>query len=392
MTIIAIFFATFFLYSSLANDSGWFTPNINPDSQRPSPSSRSLPKLMRKNSTHAILYGGYRERIAFNLGENVFYNDMYLLDVSDPELILWTKIQYATTAAPPARYTECAVYSASQNAVFLYGGLNYTSDFSNSLIFGDSWVFHFSTNTWTRLDELAPPGTLTGHSCDLDYSGDNLIITHGLALNDTNQGVDTTWRWSLATNTWTPVTVSSALKPVKRWLMNMHLIPGETSKFLCHHGRQPRSGNNNIYTDVWIMDVNLNSNTVSWAQLTITNTPPNNEVQSFALLSDKYLLMSGGDADGTKTTADTCKPPLTCIFPVTPQFTNYFLRLHLSQLSGNWQAADFEHNSPAHRHAAIVIMEPYLYMYGGHDWDGQHGIGEIFNPLTWGLKPNQGFW
>jgi hypothetical protein len=317
---------------------------------------------------------------------------MYILDVTNPEFLKWTKVQYADTVnLPDPRYIECTVYSEKLNAVFLHGGLYYNSIFTFNELYADTWKFSFATNTWTRLEEIAPPGFISGHSCTLDSSGDNVIISYGLALNDSNQALNTTWKWNLASNIWTQLTVTSPTQPINRWLLNMHLIPGYTNKFLAHHGRQPRSGNNNIYTDFWTMD--LSGNSIFWKELTVTNKPPPNEVQTFAMLSDKWLLMMGGDADGNKTTADTCKPPLQCIFPVTPQDTNFFLRLMLNQDMVEWQdEAGFDHTFTRNRKASSVVMKPFVYLFGGMDWDGQHGIGEIFNTHTWGNHISNRYW
>jgi len=343
-------------------------------------------QFVKKNNTHAILFGGYRERIAWNLGPNVFYNDMYFLDVSNPQLLKWTKVTYnPSSPVPEARSYECAVYSEIEDAFFMYGGLIYTSNFSTTVVFGDSWVYRFSTNTWTQLDAVAPPGYRAGHGCALDSSGQNVIMLHGVPDN-VSAPVNTVSVWNLATNTWKELPPST-VGPIGRWLFGWYRIP-DTNNFLMVNGRIPR---NQVYkTDIWV----LNGDNYQWSQLEVSNIQnPPHEVAAFALTSSKWFLMSGGDADGNKTVADTCKPPLLCRTVVTPQDTNFFLQLNLNAKRADWEdEAGFDHTSTPHRHATIVVMKPYLYMYGGHDWDGQHGIGEIYNTLTWGLKLSNKYW
>jgi N-acetylneuraminic acid mutarotase len=347
-----------------------------------------MPQFMKKNDTHAIFYGGYRERVAWSLGPNVFYNDMYFLDVSNPDLVKWSQVNYdPNSLVPRARSYECAVYSEKEDAVFMFGGLNYTSNRSLTIIFSDSWVYRFSSNSWTQLDVVAPPGTRAGHGCALDESGENLIVTQGIPDNR-NAGQDfirDVWSWNLATNTWTNLTVSDPL-PIGRWLFGFSRIPG-TNNFIFLNGRRLPAI---TMTDVW----EFNGDTKQWRQFEVSNIPnPPNEVFAYALTSSKYLLLAGGDADGNKTVAETCLPPLICRTVVTPQDTNFFLRLRIDQGSADWEdEAEFDHTVTRHRHATIVIMEPYLYLYGGHDWDGTHGIGEIYNTHTWGLKLPNKYW
>jgi N-acetylneuraminic acid mutarotase len=345
-----------------------------------------MPQFMKKNETHAILFGGYRERIAWSLGPNVFYNDMFILDVSNPDLVKWSKVDYdPNSLVPIGRSYECSVYSAQEDAFFLYGGLLYTSNFSTSAVLTDSWVYHFSTNSWTLLDDVAPAGPRSGHGCALDPSGENLIVTSGLSHNVSGNFYRDVWSWNLATNTWTNLTLTS-LPPIGRWLFGFYRVPG-TNNFLFLNGRLLRGV---VVSDVW----EFNGDTKQWTQFEQTNVPnPPHEVAAYALTSSKWILMAGGDADANKTVAETCLPPLICRTVVTPQDTNFFLRLKIDQRSAIWEdEAEFDHTVTRHRHAAIVIMKPYLYLYGGHDWDGTHGIGEIYNTHTWGLKLPNKYW
>jgi hypothetical protein len=345
-----------------------------------------MPQFHKKNDTHAFLYGGYRERLAWNLGPNVFYNDLFFLDVSNPDSLKWTQVHYdANSIVPPARSYECSVYSSKLDAFFFYGGLTYTSNYSTTVLVGDTWVYHFSTNTWALLDLVAPAGIRAGHGCALDEIGENVIVTQGLPDNFTDHFYRDTWSWNLATNTWT--NVSTNIPPNGRWLVGFDRLPG-TNNFVLFNGRRLPPV---TMTDVW----EFNGDTHQWRSFVVGNIPnPPHEVFAYTVTSSKWLLLAGGDADGNQTIADTCLPPLQCILvTATPQDTNFFLRLNLNQGSAIWEdEAEFDHTVTRHRHAAIVKMEPYLYLYGGLDWDGKHGIGEIYNTLTWGMKLPNKYW
>jgi len=315
-----------------------------------------------------------------------FYNDMYFLDVGNPELLKWTQVKYdPNSIVPPARSYECAVYSAQLDAFFLYGGLTFLSNRTVVEVTGDSWVYHFSTNTWTLLDVVAPPGIRSGHSCVLDASGKNAILPTGLWDNITIDAFyRDTWSWNLATNTWTNLTTSEP--PVGRWLYGWDRIPG-TNNFVLVQGRRLRQ----VYmTDIWA----FNADTNVWTQMAVSNVQnPPVEIFGWALLSSKRFFMSGGDVDGNLTLADSCKPPLICFNIAAPTDFNYFLNLDFKKNTADWDdEAGFDHTTIRLRHATIVKMEPYLYLYGGHDWDGTHGIGEIYNTLTWGINIPNKYW
>jgi hypothetical protein len=267
----------------------------------------------------------------------------------------------------------------------MYGGVIYTPNLQG-ILFADTWVFHFDTNTWTLIDIVAPGGNNSGHSCVLDITGENVIVGYGVDIAAPPTATDKVWKWHLATNTWTDIT-SAGPRPIKRWVHGFGRIPG-SKDFLLLNGRIPM--NRTYLTDVWKLD----GETFTWTQFAVSNVMnPPHEVATYAFISSQWILMSGGDADGNLTVADTCKPPLVCITVVTPQDTNFFLRLNLNQEQADWEdEAGFDHTTTPHRHAAVVVMEPYLYMYGGHDWDGLHGIGEIFNTLLWAIKIPNKYW
>jgi hypothetical protein len=361
-----------------SNADGWYLTVQDEDSFPPS--VRVGSSFIHKNTTHAILYGGYYERIAMYRGENIFYNEIFILDASNPNLLKWTKIDPLGLAAPVPRAFSCVVYSPEEDALFVYGGVSYPSNYSRFSFYSDSWVFSFSTNTWSQLDTVAAPGALTGMGCD--YIDRTVIMTHG-CLNSILAYKNDTWRWDLATNTWTLLDTST-IRPRARSLTTFKRIPG-SNKFILANGQVVVSPIvDSVLTDIWIFD----SDTLNWSQSVVNNVPqPSHDSYAEALTSNKWFLMAGGDADGNKTVADTCFPPLQCRVPATPTDTNYFLRLNLEKEEANWEDDEaFERSVPPHRRASIVVLEPYLYLVGGMNWNGKHGIGEMYNPYTWAIQ------
>jgi len=286
----------------------------------------------------------------------------------------------------PPRSIDCAVYSPIQNALFIYGGTSYSNEFQNLIFYNDSWVFEFSSQTWEQLDTNVPAGPRAGMGCD--YINDYVIVTHGSHGTDLVFYNDT-WSWHLPSNTWTLLTTSQT-RPGSRFQFEFNIIPG-TEDFLLANGQISTSTAFSEYlTDVWV----LHTSNLQWEQLTVSDIPPKVlNVAGYALTSNKFLLMAGGDEDlAHLTLSDTCKNPLACVIRANPTNKNYWLRLKLDQGIADWEESDIKHSFPPLRKPSILIMEPYLYLVGGTGWDGQHGVGVIYNQYTYALNLNDKYW
>jgi len=244
--------------------------------------------------------------------------------------------------------------------------------------------YDFGTNTWQSLG-ISPAGFRGGGGGDL-IDGSTAIITHG-ALGHDNIHWNDTWTWNLVNNQWNQLT-TSAVRPEGRFQLEFSRIPN-TNKFLLAHGQyavaSPPIIVNVFKTDVWV----LNPVSGNWQQIAVENVPqPVHNAAGYALTSEKWLLMTAGDAGlANKTLSGTCPLPLRCVFKAAPTNTNYFLKLKLDQLKAEWEdEAELDYSVPPVRKPSIVILEPYLYFVGGLGWDGKHGVGEIYNPYTWAIK------
>jgi len=302
---------------------------------------------------------------------------------SDPDEIVWSKVQYhPASPVPRPRAFDCVVYFPLLDAVFLYGGVTYNDTYTEFEVFSDSWVFYFSNSSWVKLESVAPPGRRGGMHCD--YLNGNAYVTHG-SLNNAIFTNNETWKWNLATNTWTKLIFSGPVPP-SRTELRFKVIPG-TSKILLIGGETfvPPAFVAIVIKDIWILD----TATISWTQLALdpNDIPdPFPEVFAIAVTSPKWFMIQGGDAQGNLTIADTCKPPLQCVIPATPTDHNFFIRIRQNSNSADWKdESELENNLPPLKRAVIVVFPKLrrLYLVGGHGWDGQHGVGEIYNPYTW---------
>jgi len=274
----------------------------------------------------------------------------------------------------------CGFFSPAHDALFLYGGVTYNSLLNLFELFSDSWVFYFANSSWVQLETDAAPGKRGGMGCD--YINGHAYLTHG-SLNIAVVTVNDTWKWNLATNTWTKLSISSPIPP-SRVELRFNLIPG-TSKILLIGGETfvPPAFVAIPLKDIWIFDTAV----PSWTKLTVDSTPdPYPENFGIAITSPKWVIIQAGDAQGNLTVSDTCKPPLQCVIPASPTDNNWFIKVRQNHQTADWgEEGELEHNTPAIKRCVIMVFPNIkkLYLVGGHGWDGQHGVGEIYNPYTW---------
>jgi len=370
----------------------WHMATEQEDSFHPPP--RASPHFIRKNSTHAIYFGGYFERVAINLGNNIFLNDLFLLDVSDPSgKIRWTKVEYNSQTVPSPRILGCVDYSPQLNALFLYGGVTFNANFGNMVFFSDSWKFSVETLTWTLLSENSVPGARSSMGCT--FIDGYIYMTHGISGNDTLHPVNNTWKWHLASNVWTELVIPQTSPiPAGRFKLIFERFPENNDLIFFGEGETISPQFQEVlFTDLWT----FNRQTLEWKQFTIRDAPEaQRDTYAYALTSDRWFLTHSGDSRTNETLTDTCHPPLFCFIRATPTDDTFFLNLKMNENNNNnnnmvadWETEeDFEFRSPPLRRAVLVVFPPTrrVFLVAGYDWNGKNGIGEIYNPFTWVIK------
>lgn len=358
----------------------WYLTRQDPTSQQPS--TRSVPSFLPKNETHAILYGGYLEHIVINRPDsnNTFYNDIFIMNAENPDLIKWTQIQKADSSPEPIpRAYSCVVYSKSLDALYVYGGFTYNPQFTQINFFSDIWKFEFANLTWTLIQENGPAGNRAGMGCDILADENVVYLTYG-TVNTLSNALNDTWMWELETNTWTLLTnISEVNRPTSRSLHVFRVI-GSTHDFLFFDGLSLRSINNtNRFSEVWI----FHSDTATWQQNVVNNPPAPRGTFAYTLTSEKWFFMHSGDFEETNIT-ENCLPPLECIDPADPTDESFFMKF--KDGSSKWtDELELAHSTPPLRHASIVNLEPNLYLVGGMDWSGKNGVGEEYNYFTYSI-------
>ena len=129
-------------------------------------------------------------------GVNSFAGDTFKLTLTSGSEA-WAGV--TGTGAPSARRGMTAIYRATDDAFYFYGGYNGTANFDNlfKLTFG-------ATPAWSEISDTGPPAARRSHSGTFSTVDGKMLIYGGrdsteISFNTLNE----TWEYDIAGNTWT---------------------------------------------------------------------------------------------------------------------------------------------------------------------------------------------
>jgi hypothetical protein len=362
--------------SSLPSNMQWQFVNTN--GHHP-PRGIADPALWKGPGNTMGIFGGLNEGIAINVpGQNTndYFNQTFIFNATTST---WTLVHNGD-GGPVARAFSCANYHEGNNKVYLFGGAVYTSTFDSFTFYNDIWSFDLSNNVWTQ---LFPTGTLPSvrgaHACSI--VGNHMFVFSGGEFQFDNDF----WRYNINSNTWTLLNgpTNATNVPVGRNQHYLENIPG-TNKLILHAGEtfipipEPPFVVPATLNDVWIYRIASNT----WIQLDNTDHPTiKHSQQAHVMVNERFFVLQNGDAQGNKTTDDTCLPPLVCFLPATPTADTYVYDI----LREKFIKLDLPAVPPPTRRTKMTIIGDSLYLIGGYGWDGAHGVGRIDNPYTWSM-------
>jgi len=365
------------------------------------PDSREGAAFFTRSTGDLVLFGGFQENNAINTGPNIYFNDMFQLDVTrntscgDPqtpgcnvntEFYTWRRIQNGTNA-PEKRALFCWAYDKQGDRLYIFGGVNYTNTFTSFTFYNDTWRFDFSTNLWTKLATTDSPAKRAGVSCTA-YNG-NMYLFGGSALTPSFVSIayDELWRLNFASLTWTllgseNLNQSGGLPwPQERLQFNFLELPGTDRFFLTDGFRENQFGVAMPFNDVWIYDVSADR----WTQLDNEGHPTViREYMAAVALSSRFIMFQGGDAQGNRTAADVCKPPLVCFIASSPTDNTFIYDIEREEFTELF----LDRTLPPLRRAMMTrTKENLITLFGGHNFDGANGVGALRDRHTWALEP-----
>ena len=104
----------------------------------------------------------------------------------------WTEVEYGT--GPSGRFNHMMVYVPDRHQLFLFGGFG-----ANDRI-GDTWVYGFEANEWTRLRPQDGPSPRSDAAIAYDEANRVVILHDGYCRDDSHP--KDTWLYDLGENDW----------------------------------------------------------------------------------------------------------------------------------------------------------------------------------------------
>jgi len=214
-----------------------------------------------------ILFGGW------NTGG--WLADTWLYDCASQ---IWTELH--PDVAPEARNSFGFCCDEANGIVVLYGG--YTDALPDM---GDTWLYDYSTNTWTEASPEASPPSLYGCEMIYDPSTRAVLMFGGHYYeNDRDFFIRTVWEYDVPSNTWIDRQTQSG--PSERYWQNT-AYDSQGGAVVIFGGRRLGSQ----YDDTWLYSPGGDS----WTRLDVAHRPQARFQSAFAYdPSRNAVLMFGG--------------------------------------------------------------------------------------------------
>ncbi len=243
---------------SRSSDYNWLIRNI---SVKPSP-----------RVYHSMVYDSF-DKLFILFGGNTWptgYSDETWSFNSSSDT--WAQLNPSTK--PTGRYKHAMAFDSYNNIVVMFGGQD------NTGILGDTWVYNYTTNTWTNMNPGTSPSARVSHGMVYDSDARAVILFGGDASGYNNE----TWIYNYTTNTWT--NMNPGTSPSPRRAFGMAYDPDEKLTIL--FGGEP------FNNELWAY--NISSNT--WINRTPANSPPARSYMGFAYDEEKnFITMYGGGTE-----------------------------------------------------------------------------------------------
>lgn len=206
-----------------------------------SPSARTNASFgANQSSGEALLFGGLT-----NLRSQSTVNDTWLYYFGNDT---WRNI--TQPAAPPPREEAAFAVDQKDGIALVFGGIapQYTSKGSTgTVIWQDTWEFHFGTGRWTQIVSPSSPTDRFGASMVWDPVTDTFLLVGGCSFTCSMDA----WAFSVANSSWAAIAESGTI-PLPRASASFAWDPGANQAVLFGGLSYDSNGNAVVYSDTYV--------------------------------------------------------------------------------------------------------------------------------------------
>ncbi len=229
-----------------------------------------------------IVYGGH-----FASGSENRVYDTRAYDYNNNE---WTNLN--PTIKPNASSWLSMAYDSESEKLILFGGVP-----KEGYTLAETWIYDYSTNTWTKADPNTSPGLRSSHVMAYDSESDMVIMHGGIVEADYYPGVidihyNDTWAYDYNTDTWTDMSPTGLDVGLAESQM---VYDTESDRMIMVGGYFVSPYGNPLEeyyaTETWAYDYNSNT----WENITTTIHPTHRMDHALAYdsESDRTILVGG---------------------------------------------------------------------------------------------------
>lgn len=199
--------------------------------------------------------------------------------------------------SPGGRGVAAMVYDEESDRSILFGGTRKYFDNLTLLEWGDTWAYHYETNTWENMTPDISPRARSIHNMAYDNQSDRVILYGGFWGDPTAWGMrralQDTWAFDYNSNNWTNMNPTTS--PGLLYAFGM-AYDSESDRVVLYGGKYKSGSIMSLRTETWVYDFDTNN----WTNMNpLTNPGQRTRFQMTYQSQWDRIVLFGGDKTGT---------------------------------------------------------------------------------------------
>ena len=237
------------------------------------PSARSNAALFHYND-FLFLFGGE----AYVGNKTLVFNDLLKYNISKNT---WTRISCPNSPAPRSSHQ---LVTFPTNIAFLFGGEFTSPNETQFFHYKDFWSLDLTKYEWTKIDGKLPPPR-SGHR--MQPWKHYIILFGGFFDSGSVKYYNDLWVFDTKTYKWSEIKTLNSPAPRSGFQFTTF-----NDSIILYGGYSKHLGKGLIYTDMWILDLNIDQKLIKWSQRK-TNGPTKRSGCTMIPFKNRLIMIGG---------------------------------------------------------------------------------------------------